>query len=137
MMTESRQKKPGFFTKDNSEKDTLKKGSGLLDKSYKPDPQPKTLYRPEPTIEANNSSRSTQGFGNKSERKSLVLPAEQYYQFMALLDQSAFSYTYELLGDQMQPQIDKMSQVERQMFDMKVAQLREKDEKKKRTRKKL
>lgn len=135
MMTESRQKKPGFFTKDNS-KDTLKKGSGLLDKSYKPDPQPKTLYRPEPTIETNNSSRSTQGFGNKSERKSLVLPAEQYYQFMALLDQSAFSYTYELLGDQMQPQIDKMSQVERQMFDMKVAQLREKDEKKKRTRKK-
>ncbi|WP_054726809.1 hypothetical protein [Paucilactobacillus hokkaidonensis] len=65
------------------------------------------------------------------------MPAEQYYQFMALLDQSAFSYTYELLGDQMQPQIDKMSQVERQMFDMKVAQLREKDEKKKRTRKKI
>ncbi|WP_257593980.1 hypothetical protein [Lactiplantibacillus plantarum] len=64
------------------------------------------------------------------------MPAEQYYQFMALLDQSAFSYTYELLGDQMQHKIDKMSQVERQMFDMKVAQLREKDEKKKRTRKK-
>ncbi len=56
--------------------------------------------------------------------------------FNPLLDQSVFSYTYELLGDQMQPQIDKMSQVERQMFDMKVAQLREKDEKKKRTRKK-
>lgn len=132
-MTE--QKRPGFFTKESSDKTTSKNGSGLLDTSYKPDPQPKTLYRPEPTTKVTNSSRSTQGFSNKSERKSLVLPAEQYYQFMALLDQSAFSYTYELLGDQMQPQIDKMSQVERQMFDMKVAQLREKDEKKKKTRK--
>lgn len=106
----------GFFGKKRDNNRPVRKKSEILDKQYKEDPQPKITYKP---------LNVKKGF-SQDERKTLSIPGEIYYQFMALLDQSEYKYAYEMLADQMQPSIDRMSDLEKQMFALRIKQLKQK-----------
>ena len=121
----------GFFNK--KKKTTNKKKTN--DMSYKEIPEPVEKYKPDK--ESLNSTPQTpvSSKTDSDARKTMRVPEEQFFEFMALLDISEYAYTYEFLGELIDIKLNNLDSVELRESQSALASIKKKEEKKKNRKK--
>lgn len=115
----------GFFNKKKNP-NTNKKQS---DMTYKEIPKPQETYTGVPKSAESSSATSTRT--DSDIRKTMRIPEEQFFEFMALLDTSEYAYTYELLGELIDIKLKQLDSSELRDYQNSLASIRRKEEKKK------
>lgn len=130
------EKKPGFFNNDNkSTTDSTPTPRKGFTKEYKPPLVPKNPDGVNTTVKSKtetNFVESTQQIQQKSDiRKTMRVPETQFFEFMALLDASEYSYVYELLGDMIDQRINSLDSNELRVYNSALESIKRTEEKKK------
>ncbi|EGC8681604.1 hypothetical protein PX347_002855 [Listeria monocytogenes] len=136
------EKKLGFFnTNENPSKadevtPVPRKG---YSKEYKPPLIPRNPDNENTTINPvqEAETQTSEIVGNKSTaRKTMRVPEDQFFEFMALLDTSEYSYVYELLGDMIDQRLNMLNTSELRIYQSALDSIKRTEEKKKTRRKK-
>ncbi|MBC1746930.1 hypothetical protein [Listeria seeligeri] len=135
-------KKLGFFnTNENSTKtdDVTPVPRKGYSKEYKPPLIPKNPdnenTQTSPVSEADTST--TEIVASKSiARKTMRVPEDQFFEFMALLDTSEYSYVYELLGDMIDQRLNTLNSSDLRIYQSALDSIKRTEEKKKSRKKK-
>ncbi|MBC1814123.1 hypothetical protein HCA60_16655, partial [Listeria booriae] len=69
-------------------------------------------------------------------RKTMRVPEDQFFEFMALLDTSEYSYVYELLGDMIDQRLNTLNSSELRIYQSALDSIKRTEEKKKSRKKK-
>ncbi|EAD4839229.1 hypothetical protein WO46_15135 [Listeria monocytogenes] len=135
-------KKLGFFnTNEGSSKtdDVTPVPRKGYSKEYKPPLSPRnpdnenTAVTP---VREDATSISEVVANNSSIRKTMRVPEDQFFEFMALLDTSEYSYVYELLGDMIDQRLNTLNTSELRIYQSALDSIKRTEEKKKSRRKK-
>ncbi|WP_207578233.1 hypothetical protein [Listeria seeligeri] len=135
-------KKLGFFnTNENSSKtdDVTPIPRKGYSKEYKPPLSPRNPDKENTTITTvkEDESSTSENSGNKSDaRKTMRVPEDQFFEFMALLDTSEYSYVYELLGDMIDQRLNTLNTSELRIYHSALDSIKRTEEKKKNRKRK-
>ncbi|MBC1333508.1 hypothetical protein HCJ57_15610 [Listeria booriae] len=120
------EKKPGFFNKDDGSK--RKPNGNVLDLSYKPTVEPRNPDKPQDV--------SSSIYVPKNDaRKTMRVPEEQFFEFMALLEVSEYSYTYELLGEMINSRMNDLDSADMRLYNGALESIKRTEMKKKQRKK--
>jgi hypothetical protein len=134
-------KKMGFFNSDEKQSKSSdiipvpKKG---YNKEYKPpleplNPDDKKIAE---QIDYETKSESINIQQKSDVRKTMRVPEEQFFEFMALLDASEYSYVYELLGDMIDQRMSKLDSSELRVYQSALESIKRTENKKKQRKRK-
>ncbi|EAD9920959.1 hypothetical protein KQX72_14630 (plasmid) [Listeria monocytogenes] len=135
-------KKLGFFntnenlSKSNDETPVPRKG---YSKEYQPPLVPRSPDTENTSVtpaRVDESVKSDTVINKRIERKTMRVPEDQFFEFMALLDTSEYSYVYELLGDMIDQRLNTLNTSELRIYQSALDSIKRTEEKKKNRRKK-
>ncbi|MBC2373775.1 hypothetical protein HBP98_17320 [Listeria booriae] len=132
--------KLGFFDNNRKNKNDTEK-SGKFDIGYKGKMAPKSPDKPDATVNTsqvdipNRNVVASQNKSKKEPRKTIGIPEEQYFEFMALMEVSEYTFTYELLGELIDSRLETLSSTDLRMYNATIESLKRKEEKRKQKKK--
>ncbi|WP_366533431.1 hypothetical protein ACOJIU_18305 (plasmid) [Carnobacterium maltaromaticum] len=121
----------GFFNKKKPA-ETKKKTN---DMGYKEIPEPREKYKPDKESIHSTPQTPVSSKTDSDARKTMRVPEEQFFEFMALLDISEYAYTYEFLGELIDIKLNSLDSGELREYQNALASIKKKEEKKKNRKK--